>query len=375
MISGSGGDALDMENEDVVITVLGPRPARDLGVTMTHEHCLIDGRHWFQESEELSRRRDADKPIEMSMLGELRRRQMNVTRDNLILNDEDLSIGELQHYFRAGGNSLVDATCIGMGRDPLALQRISRATGLSIVMGTGFYVEKAHPAYVKDATIDDLAEIMVNDIVVGVGWNEVRCGVIGEIGVTGMQKGSSRAKVGPITLDEEKVLRAAARAARKTGAAVLVHLDPIPPLGAQTAIDVLADEHLPYDRMIIGHIDQIQDLEYSMAAARRGVFVEYDAWGREYYREEWGWNFVMGQDAWRVRYVKELVEAGFGDQLLFAQDVCFKTDLRAYGGWGYAHILNHIVPMLLDIGVPRAAVNTILQKNPARALALRAPCA
>ena len=107
--------------------------------------------------------------------------------------------------------------------------------------------------------------------------------------------------------------------------------------------------------MIIGHIDQVQDLEYSMAAARRGVFVEYDAWGREYYREEWGWNFVMGQDAWRVRYVKELVEAGFGDQLLFAQDVCFKTDLRAYGGWGYAHILNHIVPMLLDIGVPRGS--------------------
>ena len=64
--------------------------------------------------------------------------------------------------------------------------------------------------------------------------------------------------------------------------------------------------------MIIGHIDQVQDLEYSMAAARRGVFIEYDAWGREYYREEWGWNFVMGQDAWRVQYVKELVEAGFG---------------------------------------------------------------
>jgi phosphotriesterase-related protein len=362
-----------MTNDDVVMTVLGPVPARDLKVTVTHEHCLIDGRHWFQESEELSRRRDMDKPIDMSMLGELRRRQMNVTRDNLILNDEDLSIAELQHYFRAGGNSLVDATCIGMGRDPLALQRISRATGLHIVMGTGFYVEKAHPPYVKDASIDDLADIMVKDITVGVGWNEVRCGVIGEIGVTGMQKGPSRAKVGPITTDEEKVLRAAARAALRTGAAVLVHLDPIPPLGAQTAIDVMEDEHLPYDRMIIGHIDQVQDLEYSMAAARRGAFIEYDAWGREYYREEWGWNFVMGQDAWRVRYVKELVEAGFGDQLLFAQDVCFKTDLRAYGGWGYAHILNHIVPMLLDIGVPRAAVNRILNDNPARALALRTP--
>ena len=213
------------------MTVLGPVPARDLGVTVTHEHCLIDGRHWFQESEELSRRRDMDKPIDMSMLGELRRRQMNVTRDNLILNDEDVSIAELQHYFRAGGNGLVDATCIGMGRDPLALQRISRATGLHIVMGTGFYVEKAHPPYVKDASIDDLAEIMVKDIV---GWRRLERGSLrGDRRDRGhgMQKGPSRAKVGPITPDEEKVLRAAARAAPRTGAAVLVHLDPLPPLG------------------------------------------------------------------------------------------------------------------------------------------------
>jgi phosphotriesterase-related protein len=356
---------------DVVMTVLGPVRPNELGITLTHEHCLIDGRHWFQQSEELSRRRDIDRPIDMSMLGELRRRQMNVTRDNLILADEDVTIAELQHYFRAGGNSLVDATCIGMGRDPLALQRISRASGLHIVMGTGFYVERAHPSYVKERSIDDLAEIMINDIVIGVGWNEVRCGVIGEIGVTGIPKGEGRAKVGPITPEEEKVLRAAARAAKTTGAPVLVHLDPLPPLGSQVAIDVLEDEGLPPERMIIGHMDQVHDLNYTMAAIERGVFVEYDAWGREYYREEWGWNFVMGQDAWRVEFTKQLIESGYSDRLLFAQDVCFKTDLRAYGGWGYAHILNHIVPMLLDAGVPRAAIMRILKDNPARALTLQ----
>jgi phosphotriesterase-related protein len=360
-----------MDENAVVMTVLGPVPASKLGVTVTHEHCLIDGRLWFQPSEELSRRADMDRPIEMSMLGELRRRQMNVTRDNLILCDEEMAIAELQHYFRAGGNSLVDATCIGLGRDPLALQRISLATGLNSIMGTGFYVDKAHPPYVHDMPIDDLAAIMVKDITEGVGWNEVKCGVIGEIGVTGMTKGVGRNKIGAITPDEEKVVRASARAAKATGAAVLIHLDPLPPLGAQVAIDLMEDEGLPHNRMIIGHVDQVHDLDYSMAAAERGVFVEYDAWGREYYREEWGWNFVMGQDAWRVQYVKEMIAAGYGGQLVFAQDVCFKTDLRTYGGWGYAHILNHIVPMLLDAGVPRAAVMRILQENPARALALQ----
>jgi phosphotriesterase-related protein len=133
----------------------------------------------------------------------------------------------------------------------------------------------------------------------------------------------------------------------------------------------MEDEGLPHHRMIIGHMDQVHDFDYTLEALKRGVYVEYDAWGREYYREEWGWNFVMGQDAWRVQYVKQLVEMGYGDRLLFAQDVCFKTDLRTYGGWGYAHILNHIVPMLLDAGIPRAAIMGILKENPARALALQ----
>jgi phosphotriesterase-related protein len=72
-----------------------------------------------------------------------------------------------------------------------------------------------------------------------------------------------------------------------------------------------------------------------------------------------------------VKFVKELLAAGYGGQLLFAQDVCFKTDLRTYGGWGYAHILNHIVPMLLDAGVSRRAIRRILEENPARALAVK----
>ncbi|MCU1414578.1 MAG: aryldialkylphosphatase [Microbacteriaceae bacterium] len=351
-------------------TVLGDIDASDLGVTMTHEHCLVDLRNWFIEPTEASRRADMDKPIEMSMLGEIRRRQMSTTRSNLILSDEEIAVQELGHYTGLGGGSIVDASCIGIGRDPVALQRISRKAGLNIVMGTGFYVDGAHPDFVKDASIDELAQVMIDDIEKGSGPFHVKAGVIGEVGISGIKKGDGTRKTSAITDDEEKSLRASARAAIKTGVAVSVHTDIRPPLAAPLAVEILEDEGLPVNRMIIGHLDQVHDFDYTMSVAERGAYVQYDAWGREYYREEWGYGIVMGQDIWRADYVKRLIDEGFGDHILFAQDVCFKSDLRTYGGYGYGHILKSIVPMLEAKGVSPEAIQTILVDNPARALTL-----
>jgi phosphotriesterase-related protein len=353
-----------------VRTILGDVDSSELGITMMHEHCLVDLRNWFVEPTEASRRADMDRPIEMSMLGELRRRQMSTTRTNLVLSDEDVAVEELGAYTGLGGGSILDASCIGIGRDPLALRRIARRTGLNIVMGTGFYVDGAHPDYVKDASIDDLAQIMIDDIEIGAGAHHIKAGVIGEVGISGVKKGDGTRKSSAITDDEEKSLRASARAAIKTGVAVSVHTDIRPPRAAVTAVDILEDEGLPYDRMIIGHLDQVQDFDYSMSVAERGAYVQYDAWGREYYREEWGYGIVMGQDIWRADYTKRLIDAGFGERLLFAQDVCFKSDLRTYGGYGYGHILRSIVPMLEAKGVSREAISTILVDNPARVLSL-----
>jgi phosphotriesterase-related protein len=355
---------------DTVRTILGDIDASQLGITMTHEHCLVDLRNWFVEPAEASRRGDLDRPIEMSMLGDLRRRQMSTTRTNLVLSDEDVAVGELEHYTGFGGSAIVDASCIGIGRDPVALRRIARRTGLHVVMGTGFYVDGAHPDYVKDASADDLAQIMISDIEVGVTQYHIKAGVIGEVGISGIKKGDGIRKTSAITDDEEKSLRASARAALATGVAVSVHTDIRPPRAAMTAVDILADEGLPYDRMIIGHLDQVQEFDYTLSVAERGAYVQYDAWGREYYREEWGYGIVMGQDIWRADYVKRLVDAGFGDRLLFAQDVCFKSDLRTYGGYGYGHILKNIVPMLEAKGVSADAISTILVENPARALSI-----
>jgi phosphotriesterase-related protein len=354
--------------EKVVMTVLGPIPVNQLGRTMTHEHCMIDLACWFSEPQQASRKRDAHRPIEMSMLSDIRRRPFSTTRENLVLEDEELIIRELGFFQRAGGGSIVDTSVIGLGRDPLALQRISRATGVNIVMGTGFYVENAHPDYVRDMDAQALSDIMVRDITIGADGTDVRCGVIGEIGLTGIPKGAGRKKVGAVTPEEEKVLRGAARASKRTGIAVSVHLDPIEPRAAIVACDILADEGLEPNRTIIGHMDQVQDIKYHLDVAARGVYVQYDSFGREHYAEEWGHDFDFGHDSWRVRFLSRLVAEGHEAQMLVSQDVCIKTDLRTYGGNGYAHFLNNMVPTLRALGMPTETVERVLVANPANAL-------
>src|SRR5262245_29288833 len=115
-------------------------------------------------------------------------------------------------FRHAGGQTVVDPTNVSLSRDPLALARISRATGLNIVMGAGYYVAAAHPADMDRRSEDAIVREIVREVTVGVGDTGVRAGLIGEIGNTW-----------PWTENEKKVVRAAVEAQRQTGAPLMIH--------------------------------------------------------------------------------------------------------------------------------------------------------
>jgi phosphotriesterase-related protein len=77
---------------------------------------------------------------------------------------------------------------------------------------------------------------------------------------------------------------------------------------------------------------------------------------------------VFARDIERVRAVKALADAGYLRNLLLANDVCLKTLLHKFGGWGYDHVLTHIVPMLLEEGLTEPQVDVLLRENPRRFL-------
>jgi phosphotriesterase-related protein len=347
-----------------IMTVRGPVDPEEVGVTMMHEHIVIDLSCNFVEPLEASIRAQMHDPVTPDKLWLLRRRPFSVTLDNMVLGDEELAIDEVGYYWREGGETIVDCTSIGIGRDPRTLYRVSRATNVHVVMCAGCYVENAHPDWVRDLDVDGLKELFVRDVMVGAEGTNIRSGIIGEIGTTGVPKGSLE-KQGHITAEEEKVLRAAGRAAAETGTSVSVHLD-LRGHGAFRIVEILEDEGVPRDRMVMGHMDLVADLDYHREVAKLGVILEYDSLGREYYSEELGLSW--GHDVWRVNSLATLVREGYGDQLVLSQDIALKMDLRHYGGNGYAHVLASVVPMLRRAEVPEDAIRKMLIENPRRVL-------
>jgi phosphotriesterase-related protein len=352
-----------------VITVLGPIEPDEVGLTMMHEHVFVDTRDTtFLPPQEASLRHYEFEKVDISFLWLLRRRPFSLCRDNVVLSDEATAIRELEHFTREGGTTLVDCTMPGMGRDPRATARVARATGLNIVQGTGAYVELAHPGWVENESVDELAARFASEVTDGIDDTGVRAGIIGEIGTSGVARGS-RTKAGDFTPAEEKVLRAAGRASVATGAAVSVHLDPRGQ-GAFAVCDVLVEEGVSPDRIVMCHMDAHPDLEYHLAIGERGVYVEYDHFGREYY----GMHMKMAytSDTRRIELLAAMLDAGHESRLLLSQDVCAKIDLRTYGGVGYAHIAGELLPDFRRAGVTERQLQLMLTENPRRVLTLQA---
>ena len=149
-------------------TVLGPVDPSTLGMTTTHEHIFIDFVCMYTPPTEASAKHLGEEQVTMENLGWVRYDPFR-NIDNLELLDEDLAIYEIALFGRVGGGTIVDATTIGIGRDPLALARVARATGVNIVMGAGYYVDIVHPDDMDDRSEDEITQQMIDELTVGVG--------------------------------------------------------------------------------------------------------------------------------------------------------------------------------------------------------------
>ena len=340
-------------------TVLGPVSPSDLGVVHTHEHLLIDMIAYFSMPEEASEREWVDAPVTMDRIGGLYSRLVS-NLANMKLLSEPEAAAELALYYRAGGGAIVDTTSIGIARDPLALARISRATGIHVVMGSSYYVPISYPADLGARSEDEIAQSIISDLTVGVGDTGIKAGVIGEVG-----------NFWPTNETTQTVLRASARASSETGAAIIVHPG-FHPDSPPHILETLTAAGANPSRVIMGHLDVFRtDRGWLRELADAGCYMEWDTYGLED-TSLGGGNLDHAQvasDAQRIDRLAYMIEEGFGDRIVIGHDVCTMTQRRLYGGKGYAHILESVVPRLRARGIPEEDIETVLVRNPARALA------
>ncbi|MFZ5710524.1 MAG: phosphotriesterase family protein [Pseudomonadota bacterium] len=335
-----------------VMTVAGPIPIAGMGITLPHEHILNDCRCWWNKPVEPERQHLATAPVHIGIIGELRMDPF-VNLDNCALDDEPLAIAELLAFAHAGGRTVVDPTCRGIGRNPEALVRISRDTRLNIVMGAGYYLQSSHPPELARMSASDIADEIVREAHEGVDGTGVRIGLIGEIGVSG-----------DFTRDEEKSLRGAAQAQARTELPLMVHL-PAWDRHAHRVLDMVAEEGGNIRHTVLCHMNPSgDDVDYQTSLAARGAFIEYDMLGMDYWYADQQVQCPSDEDS--ARAIMGLIRAGFLDRLLLSQDVFIKMMLSRYGGFGYAYVLRHFVPRLRRHGATDADITAMLVDNPAR---------
>jgi phosphotriesterase-related protein len=346
----------------LVQTVLGPIEPGALGVTLPHEHFFIATVNAnFDRSDDPELKRLAEHPVDLEIRGWLEQ-HWHRNLDNLCLDEEDVAVAEGVRYRDAGGRSIIDVTPIGIGRNPTGLRRVAEGTGLHIVMGCGYYHEAAHPDHVATMTPEEVANEIVDEFAHGVGDTGVRPGVIGEIGCSW-----------PLTRAEEQVLRGAGLAQRALGAALYVHpgRDPRAP---EQILTILDDTGADIARVVMCHVERTVPSSGLSDLAASGCFIEFDLFGMEvtgsYFKNL---GITLPSDGQRLDSVAELIDGGYGEQVLISHDMCFKHRLSRYGGHGYDHIVANIVPWMRLRGFDEAAIEMLIVENPRRVATFAPP--
>jgi phosphotriesterase-related protein len=343
--------AIDRESlRGKVQTVRGIVAPEALAATLMHEHVLCD-----ITPPSLAALNDPGPEITLENVYAINYgRIKHATKYRLDL--LETAVSEVEKMVKAGGRSLVELTCGGLKPDPTGLAEVAGRTGANIVMGCGYYVEEYQDPRNAERPVDDFAAEMVSQVLGGAWGSAVRAGIIGEIGCQA-----------PWTALERRVMRGALIAQQETGAALNVHPGRHHDQPQEVADFIAANGGNPA-RTIISHIDRtIFDEDRLLRLADSGVVIELDLFGQEH--TYYGLSDIdMPNDGVRLKWLRTLIEHGHLERIVISHDICYRTRLTKFGGHGYGHIFENVVPMMRRRGFGEDEIDTILVANPRRLL-------
>ena len=301
-------------------TATGPLDTADLGATLMHEHVFIKSPGVFEAWPDLW-----DREAEVAN-----------------------AVARFRELKAAGIDTIVDLTTVDLGRDAKAVGEVAAQVDLAIVMCTGVW--RQPPNLFRRLDADALADLFVKDIEEGIEGTPIRAGII-------------KLATEP-TVDEvnELMLRAGARAHRRTGVPISTHTDVTTESGLAQQ-DVFESEGVDLRRVVIGHSGDSTDLAYLSKIMDRGSLIGMDRFGLE----------ARLDTASRVDTIVKLCERGYAGQIVLSHDTnCFMDTMPSEGreermpNWHFLHITKNVLPALKSGGVSDAQIETMMVENPRR---------
>src|ERR1700730_6084356 len=315
-----------------VQTVQGPIDARELGLTLGHEHV-----------------RFRDEAVAAQWPG---------------FYDEQAELDAALEAVAAakskGVETIVDATAMFGGRDVRFMKQVADQTGVRIVACTGIYSYDYLPHYFENRDVDAMADHFVADIESGIQGTDIKAAFL-----------KCAADAAGVTENVEKIHRAIARASLRTGAPIMAHSMPAVATGPRQ-VEIFAEEGVDLSRVQIAHCGDTEDVAYIEGLLERGVYVGLDRYGLEMF---------LPIDK-RNATTAELLRRGHAERLIISQDYCATIDWYpaeakevfegqgAIRNWSMTLVFDEVVPALHELGVmDDETSNPIFVENPRRWLA------
>jgi phosphotriesterase-related protein len=264
---------------------------------------------------------------------------------------KNVAVDTLRRLKERGVSTLVDMTVLGTGRNVPLVQRVARESGLQVIVATGLYTYDTLPHYFATRSIDEMVDPFVRDVTDGVQGTSVKAAIL------------KCATDNPgVTPGVEKVLRAVARAHRRTGVPISTHTEARTHQGLAQQ-DVFESEGVDLSRVVIGHCGDTDDIAYLARILERGSYVGMDRFGLDIF---------LPTDR-RVSTIAQLCELGHAGRMVLSQDAAVYMDwftpeiLKALGAnWNHFHIVDNVLPALRQAGVSDEQVRLMTVENPRR---------
>ncbi|MGZ0378330.1 phosphotriesterase-related protein [Citrobacter freundii] len=260
------------------------------------------------------------------------------------LDQYDLICQEMKDLRALGVSNIIEMTNRYMGRNPQFMLDLMRDTGINVVACTGYYQDAFFPEHVAARSVEQLAQEMVDEIVIGIDGTELKAGIIAEIG-------SSEGVITPL---EEKVFIAAARAHIETGRPISTHTS-FSTMGVEQLV-LLQAHGVDLSRVTVGHCDLKDNLDNILRMIELGAYVQFDTIGKNNYYP----------DEKRIAMLHAIRDRGLLSHVMLSMDITRRSHLKANGGNGYDYLLTTFIPQLRQSGFSQADVDMMLRDNPSK---------
>ena len=315
-LTSARGQAMQDDDFYFIQTVRGRNKPSELGLTLIHEHLMVD----FIGADKASKDR--------------------YNQDEVF----EVMLPYLKEIKDLGVTGFAECTPMFLARDAELMKRFADALDMHILTNTGMYKEPYLPQYAFEKSADELAQMWISEIKDGIEGTQIKAGFI-KIAVN----------PGSLIPIQQKIVRASARTSKATGATIACHTGH--GVAVMETLSILKEEKLPLEKFIFVHAGSEGDIKYHLAVAEQGAWVEYD-------------SISPGEANRYIQLIKTMIDNGHEDRLLLSQDAGWYNVGQAKGGniRGFAYIIKDFIPLMEKSGIDKNLIDKFLITNPAKAL-------